>query len=272
MYLKRSKCAHAIKRWEKTRTKYSKVKKIIQPTAVFYFQQQDCQWIKTHNKSATFHAYAGVRKDKFILIIVPLDKNGKEVNLHEYLAVELTNLSNEITLIETDVVTTISKIKLSKNLEVTKNWQEVDLPTYNKPDLLERDAFKDIMKWKNECFNWFYFECKFSNAQNVFRAFTVPSGDLDYQTSLQGDILAFFGFRFSTISMSEIPTLIFIKSAKSNYENIGADEISGGDDDQLLLASKENENPTGSVVNTKDWSQPCPPLCADKDDFTLFTE
>ena len=118
--LSKVKCIQAINNWEKTRTDFAEIRKIIDPTAVFNFTQKDCDWIKENNNNSNFHTYAGVHQNKFILIVVPLDKNGKEIDLDGYLITKLTDLKNDITLIETDVVTTVSKTTLSKNLEITK--------------------------------------------------------------------------------------------------------------------------------------------------------
>jgi hypothetical protein len=72
--LSKERCTQAISSWKKTRTDFSKIKKIIDPTAGFNFTQEDCGWVTKNNK---FHAHAGVNNDELLLIIVPLDKNGK---------------------------------------------------------------------------------------------------------------------------------------------------------------------------------------------------
>ena len=253
--LSKEKCIQAINVWKETITNFSKIKEIIDPTAVFKLTQANCDWIKKNNKNINFHIYAGIHHDKFILIIVPLDKNGKEINLDKYLTTELTDLKNEITLIETDVVTTLSKTTLSKNLEITKYWKEVDLPIYNEPTITERASVKDIEKWKNECLDWFYYECKESEGQNIFRTFTVPFADLASEDEKQGEVVVLFGFKYSSIYQTQIPILIFVA--------IG-DEAGTGE----IIRNDNNE--TISQTNTKDWSHPCPPMCKDKTDFTLF--
>jgi hypothetical protein len=250
--LSKEKCIQAINMWEETRTNFSKIKKIIDPTAIFNFTQENCDWVKKNNNNGNFHAYAGVHNDKFILIVVPLDKNGKEIDLDSYLITKLTNLKNEITLLETDVVTTVSKTTLSKNLEITKFWKEVDLPTYNEPTITERASVKDIEKWKNECLDWFYYECKESKGQNIFRAFTVPFADLAREDEKQGEVVALFGFKHSSIYQTQIPILIFVTIA----DETGAAEI-----------IRANNNQSSSETNTDDYSRPCPPMCKDKVTF-----
>jgi hypothetical protein len=252
--LSKKKCIQAINVWKETRNNFSKIKNIIDPTAVFNFTQDDCDWIKENNKNSSFHTYAGVDNDKFILIVVPLDTNGKEIDLDRYLT-KLTDLKNDITLIETDVVTTVSKTTLSKNLEITKYWKEVDLPIYNEPSITERASAKDIEKWKNECLDWFYYECNEHKGQNIFRAFTVPFADLAREDEKQGEVVALFGFKHSSIYQTQIPILVFVTIA----DETGAAEI---------MRVKNNE--TSSETNTKDWSRPCPPMCKDKTDFTLL--
>lgn len=253
--LSREKCIQAINLWKETRTEYSKIKKNIDPTAVFNFTQADCDWLKENNKSSNFHAYAGVDNDKFILIIVPLDNSGKEIDLDSYLATSLTNLKNDITLIETDVVVTVSKTTISKNLEITKRWKEVDLPIYNESTITERVSVIDIEKWKNECLDWFYYECKESKGQNIFRAFTVPFSDLSRKDEKGGEVTALFGFRYSTIYQRQIPILVF---------------VSIEDKTRAAVFVRSNKDEGTEETNTKDWSQPCPPLCKDAIDFGLL--
>ena len=104
----------------------------------------------------------------FTCNVVPLDKNGKEIDFDSYPITKLTDLKHDITLIETDVVTTVSKTTLSKNLEITKYWKEVDLPVYNEPTITERASVKDIEKWKNECLDWFYYECNKAKVEKTY--------------------------------------------------------------------------------------------------------
>lgn len=254
--LSKEKCIQAINMWEETRTNFSKIKKIIDPTAIFNFTQENCDWVKKNNNNGNFHAYAGVHNDKFILIVVPLDKNGKEIELDKYLTTKLTDLKNDITLIETDVVTTVSKTTLSKNLEITKHWKEVDLPTYNEPTITERASVKDIEKWKNECLNWFYYEFKESKGQNIFRVFSVPFADLAREDEKQGEVIALFGFKHSSIYQMQIPILIFV----AIDDETGTTEI-----------MRANNNEGTSKTNSEDMARPCPPMCKDKANYGLLS-
>lgn len=250
--LSKEKCIQAINLWKETRTDYSKIEKIIDPTAVFNFTQADCDWVKKNNNNSNFHAYAGIDNDKFILIIVPLNEFGIEVALDSYLTTNLTDLKEEITLIETDVVTTLSKTTISKNLEITKHWKEVHLPVCNEPTITERASVKDIEKWKNECLDWFYYECNKYKGQNIFRTFTVPFADLSRKGEKQGEVTALFGFRHSTIYKIQIPILVFVSIEDKTKTGV------------FIRSNKDEE------TNTLDWSHPCPPMCKDKAYFTLL--
>ena len=153
------------------------------------------------------------------------------------------------------MVTSVSKTTLSKKLEITKYWKEVDLPIYNEPTITERASVKDIEKWKNECLNWFYYECKETEGKNIFRTFTVPFADLAREDEKQGEVVTLFGFKYSSIYQTEIPLLVFVTIANET-----------GDGE--IIRTKTNQ--TTSNTNTNDWARPCPPLCIDEVDFTLL--
>lgn len=254
--LSKEKCIQAIKRWEVTRTDYSKIEKLINPTAVFNFSQQDCKWLNENNNNSKFHTYIGVHNDELILIIIPLDKYGKElINLPSYLTTTLIKLENELTLIEIDVVTTIKKTTLSKNLEVTNYCKEIILPTYNEPTITERASVEDIEKWKNECMDWFYHECTDFKGKRIFRTFTVPFADLVKEDEKYDEVKALFGLKFSSIYQRQIPVLIFVAIASKSFQ-------------AKIIRSTTLD--TKSETNTKDWSQPCPPMCSDLENFNLL--
>ena len=80
---------------------------------------------------------------------MPLDKDGKEkIQLDQYLTTPLTDITEEITLIQIDVVTTVSKAKLSRNLEIIKRSKDVYIPMFNEPDITLKESLKDLEKWK----------------------------------------------------------------------------------------------------------------------------
>jgi hypothetical protein len=254
--LSKEKCTLAINEWEITRSNFSKIQNLIDPTAVFHFTQENCDWISKHNDNSKFHAYAGVTNDEFILIIIPLDKVGQEIILDEYLTTKLTDLKGDITLTEKEVVTTVTKTTLSAKLEITKHWKVVDLPVYNEPTISESASAKSIKKWKNECSDWFYYECNNSGGQNIFRVFEVPFADLSREDATQGEVIALFGFKYSTIYQTQIPLLVFVA-------------IDDEDNSTAIIRSKSTSD---NIVetNTKDWARPCPPLCKDKKEYTFL--
>jgi hypothetical protein len=245
-FLTKEQCENAIGKWELERTDFSKIQQLINPTHVFYFSEEGREWIKQNNDFNSFHAYAGVYEGKFYLIIRPLDRNGKPKPLEEYLAVGLQPLNNELTLVETDVVTTVSKTVLSKNLEIIKDWKEVDLPVYNEPTITERASVKDIESWKYDCLSWFYNEVQPSKGggKNIFKAFSVPFADLDTEADKNEKVIALFGLKFSSVFQKMLPVLIFVADSKENNTS----EIMRQNQDQGSLST-----------NTRDWSTPWPP-------------
>ncbi len=253
--LSKIECVQAIKKWETVRCEYLKVEKLINPTFAFNFSQKNCDWLNKNNDNSMFHTYIGVHDGKLILIVVPLDKNGKEIDLPNYLTSTLSPLKNDIILEEVDVTTTIKKTTLSKNLEVTKYSEENLLPIYNEPIIPERASLYDIEKWKNECLDWFYCECNDFKGKRIFRSFTVPFTNIAINDEKHDKVKAMFGFKNSSIYKRQIPVLIFVRieSHSSNAEIICSDSIS-----------------TESETNTKDYSQPCPPYCRNSLNFKIF--
>jgi hypothetical protein len=237
-FLTKEQCENAIGKWELERTDFSKIQQLINPTHVFYFSEEGREWIKQNNDFNSFHAYAGVYEGKFYLIIRPLDRNGKPKPLEEYLAVGLQPLNNELTLVETDVVTTVSKTVLSKNLEIIKDWKEVDLPVYNEPTITERTSVKDIESWKYDCLSWFYNEeHSFSGGKNIFNGFSVPFPDLYTEGDSNGEVIALFGLKFSFVFQKVLPVLIFVDVFN-----------------KIIIRPHQD-----LTTNTRDWSTPWPP-------------
>ncbi|KXX67455.1 hypothetical protein [Flammeovirga sp. SJP92] len=254
--LKKEKCIQAIQKWAETKSDFSKVNKLIDPTKGFRFDKSDREWLKKNNDNSQFHIYAGVHDDKFILILVPLDKEGAEVQLDKYLTKKLSHLKYDITLVEKEVVTTVSKTRLSKSLEIEKFWQEVDYPVINEPSITEKASAKDIEQWKYNCLDWFYYECTTFKGKYIFNAFTVPYADLESGDEDQDDVVALFGFKKSFIYQKHLPILIFIAT---NHKEGNPIEVRTG---KIL---KVNSDQTSTLpVNTLDWVHPCPPLCKDR--------
>ena len=188
-------CIQAINNWKITRADYSKIENLINPTSVFNFSKEDCKWISDHNNNSQFHTYIGNHENQLILIVVPLDKEGKEVELLSYLTSPLSALKKELTLIETDVVTTTKTTVLSEQLEITKHQEEKDLPTHNEPTITEKASVNDIQQWKNESLDWFYYESNNSEGARIVRVFTVPFADLTTEIVEHDSAVALFGFK-----------------------------------------------------------------------------
>ena len=254
--LSKEECKQAINKWEKSRHNFEDVKKLIDPSAVFKFTEDNCKWIKENNDNEIFHCYVGVHNNILILIIMPLYKDGKEkIHLNQYITTPLTNLTEEITLIQIDVVTTVSKARLSKNLEIIKKSKDVYFPTFNEPDITLKESLKDIEKWKNECLDWFgYMTSKKSKRKKIFRVFSVPTADLEREDKKDGEIVALFGFKKSSIYKTQLPILIFVTTERETS-------------DRVIIASSNNQEL--SSTNTKDWSYPVPPY-HNKDNFNFL--
>ncbi len=253
--LSKEKCTQAITSWREIKSNYTEDEKLINPMAAFSFSQEDCKWLNDNNNNSKFHTYIGNLDNQLILIVVPLHEDGKEVDLSFYLTSTLAVLSDELTLVETAVVTTTEKTTLSKELEVTNYCEEVQLPTSNEPTITERASVSDIEKWKNSCLDWFYFECNDHQGERIFNTFTVPFADLVKENEIYDEVKGFFGFKESFIYQRTIPVLIFVAiDSKTNHAQI-IREIGTGDN---------------LYTNTRDWSQPCPPLCRESKNFNLL--
>ena len=245
-----------IKKWQRENANVEEINKIINPSAVFNFTVKDCNWLKDNikHRNSNFHAYAGVHDHKFILIMVPLHEDGTEKdNLKEYPTVKLTDLTSEITLTQKDVVTTTTETTLSEDLEVIERSKNISLPTYSHPTIKEKDSIKEIVKWKNECLEWFSFMCSSKRKRKkIFTSFSVPLADLPL--SDEGAV-ALFGFKRSSIYKMQIPILVFVNiTHKTNTKK---------------MAKSEEKLTTPSIeINTKNWSHPCPSY-ANKN-FSIF--
>jgi len=249
-------CIEAIQRWKLNKSEYEKVETLFSPTAVFNFSEDDCAWLNKHNNNAQFHTYIGIHGKNLILIVVPLDKDGVEVELKSYLTSTLSELKKNITLIEQDKITTTTRTTLNQELEISKISVDSDLPTYNEPVMTERASVHDIENWKNNCLDWFYKECNEFKGLRIFNTFTVPFADLILDSSDYNEVTALFGFKDSVIYQGPIPVLIFV----AVHNTSGTAEI-------LRAPSYEDESGT----NTKDYSQPCPPMCRASKDYGLLS-
>mgnify|MGYP004096769727 CR=1 FL=1 len=249
--LSKEQCKLAVNNWKITRPDYSKINELINPTSVFNFSPEDCQWISENSKKSDLHTYIGAFENQLFLIVVPLDTDGTELNLANYLATPLSPLAQELILSETDVVTTTKKTTLSTDLAVTKDVVENDLPTTNEPTITERVSVNDIEQWKNECSDWFYYESTNHGGERIFRTFEVPFADLTTEIEEHDSAVAFFGFKHSAIYNMQIPILIFVSLNSQTAQG-------------KIMRNSE------LVTNTKDYSHPCPPACKNSANYTIF--
>ena len=141
------------------------------------------------------------------------------------------------------------------NLEIIKKRKDGYFPTFKEPDITLKESLKDIEKWKNECLDWFgYMTSKKSKRKKIFRVFSVPTADLEREDKKDGEIVALFGFKKSSIYKTQLPILIFVTTERETS-------------DRAIIASSNNQEL--SSTNTKDWSYPVPPY-HNKDNFNFL--
>ncbi len=246
-------CKQAINAWEITREHYSQIIDLINPKSVFRFNREDCDWLNGYNNNTYFHTYLGVHNSELILITVPVGEDCNEVDLPSYKVSSLTPLSKNLNLVETVDLKKIKRATLSTELLVKNISEEIKIPFENEPSLSEGQSLREIQKWTNQCYNWFYCECNDYNGQRIVRTFKVPFSDLVKDNQNVSEVYCLFGFTQSTIYYRQIPVLIFV----------AVDEVMS----KAEFLSSDNTDKSG---NTSDFSSPCPPLCDDKNSFLLL--
>src|SRR5690606_18138313 len=164
-------CSHAIRTWNSARPHYSEIQRLIDPTSVFQVDRATCNWVNKHNKSKYFYTYIGVHEKQLVLILVPLDKEGKEEKLASYPAIPLEPLTKDLVLTEKEETIIKKKTTLSRNLSITHACEEIELPTYNTPAISEGNSLSDIEMWANSCLDWFYHECTDFKGKRIFKTF-----------------------------------------------------------------------------------------------------
>ncbi|MFD1771421.1 hypothetical protein [Sphingobacterium suaedae] len=247
-FLKEKECSQAIDAWNSMRLKYEHIIELIDPRSGFKFEKGDCQEL-LKDSSDYFHAYFGVHHAKVILIAKPLDENGKERKLSKYVYVPYAPMENNLAIIEIDTVTTTKTTILTPDLKISKLTKEIDLPTSNEPLFPEEICVQDIELWKDNCLDWFFRECSEYGGKGIFRFFRVPTVDLAIKGTDYTAVQALFGLKFSMIYQKSYPALIFV-STKDPKTALS----------EPLVGS---EIFTPAVMNSKDYSQPCPPFCKD---------
>ncbi len=157
---------------------YQTVKSLISPKSVFKFDSDALSWFIQNSANAYFHAYFGVFNSEFMMIVVPLDQLGREVNLLSYLAVPLSPLTENVVLREVEVIKKVRETTISANLSVSSVREEIHSPFISEPLIGISDSVERIRLWSNQCLDWFYYECSTFEGARIFKTFNVNSADL----------------------------------------------------------------------------------------------
>lgn len=248
--LSKNECIEAVNNWKSAKYDYSKIKEIINPQAAFNFDREQIDWLNHHNKYKNFHVYVGIYKNQLILVVVPLNPLGKEIDMPAYLTTSLVALTQELKLVEKEEITRIKTTVLSQNLQITSYTEGFRQPSEKEPELGQRTAAQEIEMWSNECLDWFYCECNEFRGKRIFETFTVPFSDLGKAEQEISNVIGLFAFKTSPLYQRQVPTLIFTAI------------------NQALAQAQVISDPINT--NTYDWSQPCPPFCKDESTFNLL--
>lgn len=251
--LSRADCVKAIAVWNKIRSDYSKIEGLINPTSSYNFNIEECNWLRSHNLNSHFHVYFGVYHKNLILITVPLNKVGNEINLKSYLISQLSPLRHNLNLVEEINIKKVTKIKLSQNLMIENSTEEVQLPIKNEPLISDVQSLLEIQLWKNQCLNWFFCESNDFDGKRIFKTFKVPLADLVENIDDASEIYCLFGLKTSLLYNRLVPVLIFISN------NTGKQQAE-------FMRSQDNSTDT----NSADFDSPCPPFCRDESQFGLL--
>jgi hypothetical protein len=229
----------AVSEWDNCSSNYLTLKNLIPTNYVFDLAIDQIDWLKDRNKYQNFCVEMGVYDDQVVMILCPLDEKGVKMPEDEYPYSILSELSRDLTLVETQEYTVINNAVLSRDLRKVDSDSDLYYPVANKP-LMEQDKAVDaIEQWRNEGQDWFYYECTEYKGSRVFRKFYVPSENLTPPKPGLTSFVCSFGLKYSDIYQRMLVTLIFI----SFYEDL------------------QNTGSIETISNTYDWSQPCPPFC-----------
>ncbi|MDQ0592957.1 hypothetical protein QFZ37_001326 [Chryseobacterium ginsenosidimutans] len=229
----------AIAGWINSCGNYTSIKNLIPTNYVFNFDSGQIDWMKNLNKNAEFCTEIGVYKDQLIAVLCPLDSSGQKIVVKDYPYSVLSELNQDLRLVETEEYTLIKNAVLSKDLRTIDNSSDMYWPIANKPMMAQDKAVEAIESWRNEGMTWFYRECEEFKGSRTFKKFFVPADNLNPPKPGLTNIICSFGLKFSEVYQRVLPTLIFI-SFYVDIENTGSIE---------------------TISNTYDWSQACPPLC-----------
>lgn len=239
-------CKRAIGAWENCCGNYEEIKKLIPTNYVFNFDASEIDWMKKENQNSEFCTQVGIHQGQLIAILYPMNTDGRQIVIDNYVYSPLQELRQDLTLKEKAVYTIVKNAVLSKDLEKVDDTSDTSFPVSGKPVLAQDRAVTAIESWRNEGMMWFYRECTEFGGDRIFRRFYVPAQDILHSEFKEEEskealthIICSFGLKYSDIYGRVLPTLIFI----SFYENL------------------EGNGSIKTISNTYDWSHACPPSC-----------
>lgn len=232
-------CKRAIEAWENCCGNYEAIKKLIPTNYVFNFDASEIDWMKKNNENSEFCTKIGIHEDQLIAILYPMNADGRQIVIDNYVYSPLQELQQDLRLMETAEYTLVKNAVLSKDLRKIDDNSDMSFPVSSKPMLPQDKAVAAIETWRDEGMLWFYRECSEFSGSRIFRRFYVPAEDLIPSKPGLTHIICSFGLRYSDIYGRILPTLIFI----SFYQDL------------------ENNGSIEKISNTYDWSQACPPSC-----------
>lgn len=229
----------AIQEWANCCGNYFTIQNLLPTNYVFNLTADQVTWLNDKNKYSKFCVEMGIYEDQIVIILSPMDANGKKIPMNDYCYALLQELDRDLRLVETQEYTLVKNAVLSKDLTRIDDNSNLYLPVANQPMMEQDKAVEAIEAWRNEAMTWFYRECSEFKGERVFKQFFVPANDLIPSKSGLTNIICSFGLKFSDVYQRMLPTLIFI----SFYQDL------------------QNTGSVEKISNTYDWSQPCPPLC-----------
>ncbi|MGU3376209.1 hypothetical protein [Chryseobacterium sp. M5A1_1a] len=232
-------CRAATDEWNECRSNFLRLKDLISTNYVFNISETQLNWMRDYKDYPEFCAAIGIYDRKLILILYPMNDEGKRIDQKEYPCSFLTELTHDLKLQEVQEYTVVKNTILSKGFEKIEKNSDMAFPVSNKPILEQDKAVEAIECWRDSGMDWLYKECKESEGAGIFNKFYVPTADLCLSDAGLSKITCSFGLKYNNIYGKMLTTLIFI----SFHENL------------------MNSERVQLITNTYDWAKPCPPIC-----------